>query len=128
MTLTEIVGTYVGRCQVREGREDELTPKDRKELKNSAPVNLSILPEGTFQKDLTRGQCDLTNGRVTFRPTHFGDKSETEMADAAEAMGRVFSLSFLFLEFELIVAEDGLVTPNNNSLTYVKYSHVTPIG
>jgi hypothetical protein len=122
MAPPNLSGKYVGRSMVREGREDELSPQERKQLKAGAAVDLDLRPDGTFTKQVTEGTWEIEGERVVFHPTKFGGKTLDEMRTAAEEMGRAFGLAFVFIDFELLIQGDVLVTPDTNALIYTQFS------
>src|SRR5687768_11289784 len=83
-------GRYVGRSQVREGREAELTPQERKQLRSNAAIDLVLREDGSFTKQVTEGTWTLEGGVVRCTPERFGGKTLDEMRATAEAMGRAF--------------------------------------
>ena len=123
MSTSPLAGKYVGRNKVREGREDELSPQERKELqKSSNTVELHLRPDGTFLKQVTSGTWKQDGERILFSPTHFGGKSHEEMRRAAEEMGRTFGLAFVFNAFELNVVGDVLITNDERTLIYTEFT------
>jgi hypothetical protein len=118
-----IAGKYVGRSKVREGREAELSPQERKQLeKASNVVDLELRADGTFSRQVTEGTWKETGDRLHFSPTRFGGKTKEEMERAAEEMGRAFGLGFVFNEFELIVKGEALWTADERSLIYIEFT------
>lgn len=122
MAATSLHGTYIGRNRVRPGREDELSPTERKQLEKAATVDLVLGADGTFKKQITEGTWVSKSDRVVFSPTRFGGKTEEEMRLAAEEMGRSFGLRFVFFDFELLVKDDVLVTPDESAVIFTEFS------
>ncbi len=120
-----LVGYYVGRSKVREGREIELSPQERKQLqKASALIDLELRADGTFTKQVTEGIWREEGIRLVFTPQKFGGKTLEEMIRAAEEMGRAFGLSFVFHEFYLVVKGEVLVSSDERTLLYTEFSRV----
>ncbi len=125
MATLPLAGRYAGRSKVREGREDELSPQERKQLqKGSAIVDLELRSDGTFTKQVTEGTWRDAADRIVFTPKKFGGKTLDVMTQAAEEMGRVFGLGFVFHEFDLLVQRDVLVTSDDRTLIYTEFSRV----
>ena len=123
MATIPLAGSYVGRSKVREGREDELSPQERKQLqKSSNLVDLVLRDDGTFTKQVTEGTWRESRDRITFTPTKFGGKTKDEMERAAEEMGRAFGLAFVFYEFELLIQGANLVTSDDRALIYTEFT------
>jgi hypothetical protein len=122
MASNSLAGKYVGRCKVREGREDELGPADRKQLSESAKVEIELRDDGTFVKQITEGIWKRVDDRILFTPVKFGGKTEVDMREAAEEMGRAFGLAFVFNPFELLVRGETLVSPEEGTLLFVEYT------
>jgi hypothetical protein len=115
-------GKYVGRAVCRPGREDELSPQERKQMKASTPIELELREDGTFVKQITVGTYEVDGERVIFRPLRFGGQTLDEMQRVAEEMGRYFGLAFVFNNFELLIEGEVLVTPDPTALIYTVYS------
>lgn len=114
---SSLYGSYLGLKKVREGREDELSPKERKELDKAKPdVDLLLRPDGTFKRQVTEGTWKSENGKVIFTPTTFGGETEEKMRARTEEMGRTFTLAFVFKPFELVIEGDALVTPDESAV------------
>jgi hypothetical protein len=117
-----VVGKYVGRMQVRPGREDELSSAEKKQLqKGQMGLDLVLREDGTFLKQITEGTWKLAGDRVVLQPTHFGGKTLEQMRETAEEMGRTFGLAFVFNPFELIVGTDCLETPEDGGVMYTVF-------
>lgn len=112
-----LYGSYLGLKKVREGREDELSPKERKELDKAKPdVDLLLREDGTFKRQVTEGTWKAEKGKVVFTPTTFGGETEEKMRARTEEMGRTFTLAFVFKPFELAIDGDSLVTPDESAV------------
>jgi hypothetical protein len=123
MATFPLAGSYVGRSKVREGREDELSPQERKQLqKASNVVDLLLRDDGTFVKQVTEGTWREDGARLVFTPKKFGGKTKEEMQQAAEEMGRAFGLAFVFNEFDLLVQGETLVTSDDRALIYIEFT------
>lgn len=121
MTKLPICGKYLGRGKVRPGREDELSPTERKQLEKAAPIELELRPDGSFTKQVTDGVWKAKNGRVSCQPLRFGGKTEEEMRDSAAAMGRSFGLKFVFFPFDLEIEGETLATCDHAAVIYTEY-------
>jgi hypothetical protein len=123
MATIPLAGKYVGRSKVREGREDELSPQERKQLqKGSNNVDLELRSDGTFTKQVTEGTWREAGDRIVFTPKKFGGKTLEEMRAAAEEMGRAFGLAFVFQEFDLLIRGNVLLTSDERTLIYTEFS------
>jgi len=121
-TENSLYGTYLGLKKVREGREDELSPKERKELeKAKADADLVLRRDGTFKRQITEGTWRLMDGVILFSPTTFGGETLDAMQRRTEEMGRTFTLRFVFNPFELRVQGDVLVTPDDSALILTEF-------
>ncbi|AIE85708.1 hypothetical protein [Fimbriimonas ginsengisoli] len=115
-------GNYLGLKKVREGREDELSPKERKELQKAKPdVDLALRGDGTFKRQVTEGTWEVEGERVVFKPTTFGGESLEKMKSRTEEMGRTFTLGFVFAPFELAIEGEALVTPDENAIIVTEF-------
>jgi len=109
-----LCGKYLGLKKVREGREDELSPKERKELAKAKPdVDLELRPDGTFKRQVTEGSWHQDDGKIVFEPKTFGGETKESMQQRAEESGRVFGLGFVFNPFELFIEGETLLTPDD---------------
>lgn len=115
-------GQYRGLKKVREGREDELSPKERKELAKAKPdVDLLLREDGTFKRQVTEGTWRVDAERVVFQPDTFGGETLETMRTRVEEMGRTFTLAFVFSPFELLIEGDALVTPDENAVIVTEF-------
>src|SRR4051812_43832544 len=104
-----LCGQYLGVKKVRSGREDELSPKERKELAKAKPdVDLLLRPDGTFKRQVTEGTWQLKGHEVIFSPVSFGGETQEQMRARTEEMGRMFTLAFVFSPFSLLVDGEAL--------------------
>lgn len=111
-----LCGAYLGLKRVREGREDELSPKERKELAKAKPnVDLELRPDGTFRRQVTEGTWTPEEGKLVFQPVTFGGETLAAMRQRAEESGRMFGLAFVFDPFELEATPEALYTPDDGS-------------
>jgi hypothetical protein len=118
----DLCGNYLGLKKVREGREDELSPKERKELEKAKPdMDLVLRGDGTFKRQVTEGTWELAGQRIVFTPTTFGGESLEKMKARTEEMGRVFTLGFVFKPFELVVEHESLVSPDPDALIITEF-------
>jgi hypothetical protein len=115
-------GKYLGRNRVRPGHEDELSSTERKQLEKAPTVDLHLREDGTFTKQITEGTWTVERDRVILKPIRFGGKSEAEMREAAEAMGRTFGLKFVFYESELLVCDDKLTSPDDRAVIFTEFT------
>jgi hypothetical protein len=117
-----LCGTYLGLKKVREGREDELSPKERKELAKAKPnVDLELRPDGTFRRQVTEGTWTVESGRVRFQPVTFGGETLAAMRQRAEDSGRMFGLAFVFDPFEMEAADGILFTPDDGNALVTEF-------
>jgi hypothetical protein len=121
-----LTGSYEGRWHVREGREDDLTPTERKRyLKSSEVIPLTLRRDGTFfHKGSAEGTWTIHESRLEFKILKMDGHTLEDMRAAAEDQGRVFRLDFLFDAFTLVLAGDALATPDDGKLLYIRYSRV----
>ncbi|MEZ0325655.1 MAG: hypothetical protein ACAH95_07095 [Fimbriimonas sp.] len=123
MATISLAGKYVGRSKVREGREDELSPPERKQLqRGAAEIDLELRENGTFTKQVTEGTWREVGDRVLFTPKKFGGKTLEEMTRAAEEMDRAFGLSFVFHEFDLLIRGETLLSSDERTLIYTEFT------
>ena len=119
---TSLCGQYLGLKKVRSGREDELSPKERKELAKAKPdVDLLLRPDGTFKRQVTEGTWKLSGDEVLFSPVSFGGETKEQMRARTEEMGRMFTLAFVFSPFTLLVDGDALVTPDPDAVVITEF-------
>ena len=117
-----LCGTYLGRREVREGRQDEVSPKERRALaKGEEALELVLSRNGTFSKQVTEGTWKREGDRVRFTPRTFNGDTLEAMRDRTEAMGRRFGLAFLFDPFELQIEGADLSTPDDGSPIFTKF-------
>jgi hypothetical protein len=119
-----LTGSYEGHWHVREGREDELTPTERKRyLKSPEVFPLILRGDGTFShKGSAEGAWTISGDRLDFKILKVDGRTLADMQEAAEEQGRVFRLDFLFDPFSLVLAGDALATPDDGKLLYIRYS------
>ncbi len=121
-STASLCGNYLGLKKVRPGREDELSPKERKELAKAKPdVDLLLRPDGTFKRQVTEGNWTADGQTVRFEPTTFGGETREKMRARTEEMGRTFTLGFVFNPFELSIEGDALVTPDEDALIVTEF-------
>lgn len=121
-STASLCGNYLGLKKVRPGREDELSPKERKELAKAKPdVDLLLRADGTFKRQVTEGVWTTDGKTVRFEPTTFGGESKETMRARTEEMGRMFTLGFVFNPFELAIDGDALVTPDEDALIVTEF-------
>lgn len=121
-TDPSLCGAYLGLKKVREGREDELSPKERKELAKAKPnVDLELRPDGTFRRQVTEGTWTLSEGKLVFQPVTFGGETLAAMRQRAEESGRMFGLAFVFDPFELEATPEALFTPDDGSALVTEF-------
>jgi hypothetical protein len=108
----EIAGSYVGRPAPRPGREDELSPPERKRYSNSKEAYpLEIRADGTFtHKTLTEGTWTLEGDVLSLTPQTFSGKTFDEQERECEEMGRQFRFAFVYEPFQLKLEGGLLVT------------------
>jgi hypothetical protein len=124
-TAQSVCGNYVGQKRVREGRQDELIPTERKQLeRGQGRTELRLLPDGEFQHEITHGQWKMAGDRIVCTPTTFGGQTRAEMQNRAEQMGRTFALGFLFRPFTLRLVGSTLVTTDDDALIYTEFTPV----
>jgi hypothetical protein len=117
-----LCGAYLGLKRVRDGREDELSPKERKELAKAKPnVDLELRPDGTFRRQVTEGTWTPAEGKLIFQPVTFGGETLEAMRQRAEESGRMFGLAFVFDPFEMEAAGDALFTPDDGSALVTEF-------
>ncbi|MGV3614605.1 MAG: hypothetical protein ACO1SV_04635 [Fimbriimonas sp.] len=117
-----LCGAYLGLKKVREGREDELSPKERKELAKAKPnVDLDLRPDGSFKRQVTEGTWTAEGNRIRFQPMTFGGETLAAMQQRAEENGRMFGLAFVFDPFELETSEGVLFTPDDGSALVTEF-------
>jgi hypothetical protein len=117
-----LCGNYLGLKKVREGREDELSPKERKELEKAKPdVDLALRGDGTFKRQITEGTWEVLGNKVIFTPTTFGGETLEKMKARTEEMGRMFTLAFVFNPFELLIEGEALVTPDESAIIITEF-------
>ncbi len=123
LSLEDLVGSYQGRCRVREGMENALGPAEKKRfLKSNEAVPLELRADGSFFfKKTTEGRCDLKGETLIFIPLAVSGMTEAQMRQAAEEAGRVFGLAWLFAPFELKVLGETLVSPDEKGVIYTEY-------
>lgn len=118
----DLCGKYLGLKKVREGREDELSPRERKELAKAKPdVDLELRPDGTFKRQITEGTWQEKGDRIVFQPTAFGGETMEAMRARTEEMGRMFTLAFVFNPFELKIEGDALATPDEDAVIVTEF-------
>lgn len=122
----EFVGDWEGRWHVRDGRDGELTPTERKRFLGSGEViPLTLRADGHFcHKGACEGRWRVVKQTLQFAPQKIDGISQEEMRASAERDGREFRLAFLFEPFTLEVAGDWLETPNDRRLLFVRYERV----
>jgi len=117
-----LCGQYLGLKKVRAGREDDLSPKERKELAKAKPdVDLLLREDGTFKRQVTEGTWKLTGNEIVFSPVSFGGETKDQMKARTEEMGRMFTLAFVFSPFSLLVEGDALVTPDQDAVIVTEF-------
>lgn len=118
-----LCGAYRGVRKVRVGREDELTPKERKALaKPESALELRLRTDGTFVRQVTEGQWRKCGGAIEFQPELFNGETLATMRAKSEGLGRTFGLAFLFDAFLLEIHGSVLVTPDDGTPLYVEYA------
>jgi len=119
---TSICGQYLGLKKVRAGREDDLSPKERKELAKAKPdVDLLLREDGTFKRQVTEGTWKQQGNEIVFSPVSFGGETKAQMQARTEEMGRMFTLSFVFSPFSLKVEGEALVTPDPDVVVITEF-------
>ena len=117
-----LCGAYLGLKKVRDGREDELSPKERKELAKAKPnVDLELRTDGSFRRQVTEGTWEIEGSRLRFHPHTFGGETLDAMRQRAEDSGRMFGLAFVFDSFDLEAAEGALQTPDDGSPLFTEF-------
>lgn len=117
-----LCGAYLGLKRVRDGREDELSPKERKELAKAKPnVDLELRADGTFRRQVTEGTWTREAEKVIFQPVTFGGETLAAMRQRAEENGRMFGLAFVFDPFELEATPEALFTPDDGSALVTEF-------
>ena len=106
-----IGGKYIGRPGPRPGREDDLSPAERKRFVGAKEsYELCLHPTGKFTYNgAIEGTWHRTGQRILFRPITFQGKSFSEQQRSCEQQGRQFRFAFVYDEFELEIHDQRLV-------------------
>lgn len=122
----ELCGEYLGRKKIRPGREDELSPKERKDVERAKTVvDLKLAADGHFQRQVTAGKWHREGDVVHCQPLTFGGETLETMRARSEAMGRMFGLAFVFDPFQLVVTAEGLATPDDGGPIYTEFQRAS---
>jgi hypothetical protein len=106
-----IGGKYIGRPGARPGREDDLSPVERKRFVGAKEsYELKVDPSGKFTYNGTiEGIWKCTGKRLLFRPITFQGRTFQDQQRICEEQGRQFRFAFVYDEFELDIHDQRLV-------------------
>lgn len=121
MEREELAGRYVGKPAPRPGREDELSPVERKRYMGSKEAYpLELRADGTFvHKDATVGRWEIEGNVLKLVPETFMGKTFAQQLAECEEQGRQFRFAFVYEPFDLEIAGDALVTAGGGIIAIV---------
>jgi hypothetical protein len=104
-------GRYIGRPGPRPGREEDLSPVEKKRFLGSKEAyELILYPDELFlHNSTTKGNWRRSGDRIRFEPRLFQGKSFEQQREECENLGRQFRFAFVYDPFELEIHDQRLV-------------------
>jgi len=111
----DLAGNYIGRPAPRPGREEDLSPAERKRYeKTKEEYPLTLRPDGTYNyKTLTEGVWTVEAEAVVLTPSTFGGKTLAEQRAECERLEKEFRFAFVYDVMRLYIEGDALITPKD---------------